>query len=103
MSKRTAVGVVKSAKMNKTRVVQIPRMVKHPIYGKFVRQRTTCYVHDEENEANEGDMVEIIESAPRSRQKRWELVRVVERSTAVDLADLKAARQSHSDELDGEE
>lgn len=93
MPKKVAVGVVKSDKMAKTRVVEIPRLVKHPMYGKYVRERTVCYVHDEGNESAEGDTVEIIESRPRSKTKRWELVRVVEKSTAVDVAALKAATQ----------
>lgn len=87
--------------MSKTRVVQIPRMVKHPIYGKYIRKRTTCYVHDPENQAGEGDTVEIVESRPRSKTKRWELVRVVEKSTEVDVAALKAARQSNTEQTDG--
>ena len=49
MPKRVAIGKVKSDKMQKTRVVEIPRKVRHPKYGKFVRQRTICYVHDENN------------------------------------------------------
>jgi small subunit ribosomal protein S17 len=91
MPKKTAVGVVTSDKMAKTRVVQIPRLVQHPKYGKFVRRRTVCYVHDEAEESAMGDTVEIIESRPRSKTKRWELVRVVEKSRAVDLASLRAA------------
>lgn len=101
MSKRTAIGVVKSAKMSKTRVVQIARVVKHPMYGKFVRHRTTCYVHDENNEAEQGDTVEIVEARPRSKTKRWDLVRIVERSREVDVAALKAARAAHTEEMDG--
>lgn len=91
MPKRVAVGVVTSDKMNKTRVVQIPRLVKHPMYGKFIHRRTICYVHDEAEDSSAGDTVEIIESRPRSKKKRWDLVRVVEKSREVDVAALKAA------------
>lgn len=98
MSKRMAIGVVKSDKMTKTRVVTIARRVKHPLYGKYVREKTTCYVHDPEEQSSQGDRVEIIEARPQSRSKRWELVRVVEKSTEVDVAALKAAKQSHDDE-----
>ena len=91
MPKKVAVGVVTSDKMAKTRVVEIPRLVKHPKYGKYLRQRTVCYVHDEANESAQGDTVEIIESRPRSKTKRWELVKVVERSRAVDITQLRAA------------
>lgn len=80
MPKRVMVGVVTSDKMAKTRVVRISRKVRHPLYGKFVRKKTLCYVHDEGNESHEGDRVEIVECRPRSAKKRWELVRVVESS-----------------------
>ena len=93
MPKRVVVGLVKSDKMSKTRVVEIPRMVKHPKYGKFVRKRTTCYVHDENNESGVGDTVEIVECQPMSKTKRWQLVKVVEKSRLVDVSALRAARK----------
>ncbi|MEM7453897.1 MAG: 30S ribosomal protein S17 [Planctomycetota bacterium] len=93
MPKREAVGVVKSDKMNKTRVVEIPRMVRHPKYGKIVRKRTICYVHDENNESGQGDTVRIIEAAPMSKKKRWNLVEVVEKSREVDLQAMRAAKK----------
>ena len=103
MPKTVAIGTVKSDKMDKTRRVEIPRLVKHPKYGKFIRRKTVCYVHDENNESGVGDTVEIIEAAPRSKTKRWDLVRVVEKSTAVDVAALKAqeAKQAASGEQEG--
>jgi small subunit ribosomal protein S17 len=82
------VGVVTSDKMAKTRVVEIPRLVKHPRYGKYVRRKTVCYVHDEEERASRGDTVEIVESRPRSRNKRWELVRVLQQRREEDLVSL---------------
>jgi small subunit ribosomal protein S17 len=91
MPKKVSVGVVTGDKMTKTRRVEIPRLVKHPLYGKYVRRKTVCYVHDEKEESGAGDTVEIIESRPRSKTKRWDLVRVVEKSTAVDVAALRAA------------
>ncbi len=91
MPKRVVVGVVTSDKMNKTRRVEIPRLVKHPKYGKYVRRKTVCYVHDEKDESGAGDMVEIVESRPLSKLKRWELVKVVRKSTAVDVTALRAA------------
>src|SRR5437899_2214163 len=75
--RRVAVGVVTSDKMNKTRRVEIPRLVKHPRYGKYIRRRTICHVHDEQNESRAGDTVEIMESRPLSKTKHWRLVRVV--------------------------
>jgi small subunit ribosomal protein S17 len=80
MPKRVAIGIVTSQKMAKTRVVEIPRLVKHAKYGKYLRQRTVCYVHDEDEQSGAGDTVEIMESRPRSKTKRWELVRVIEKS-----------------------
>lgn len=94
MPKKVAVGVVTSDRMTKTRVVEIPRLIKHPKYGKFLRSKTKCYVHDEAEQASVGDTVEIIESRPRSKTKRWELVKVVEKSHAVDLAALKSEPQT---------
>ena len=93
MPKREAIGQVKSDKMDKTRVVEIPRLVRHPKYGKYIRQRTTCYVHDENNESGVGDKVKIIESRPLSKKKRWALVEVVEKSREVDVAALRAAQK----------
>ncbi len=91
MPKKVAMGVVTGANNAKTRRVEILRRVKHPVYGKYIRQRTVCYVHDEANDSALGDTVEIVESRPRSKTKRWELVRVVERSREVDVAALRAA------------
>jgi small subunit ribosomal protein S17 len=98
MPKKVATGVVTSDKCDKTRRVEIARQVRHARYGKFIRARTVCYVHDEGNESGQGDTVEIIESRPLSKTKRWELVRVVEKSRAVDVAALKAAREQVADD-----
>ena len=75
--RRVAVGVVTSDKMNKTRRVEIGRLVKHARYGKMIRRRTVCHVHDEKNESRAGDTVEIMESRPLSRTKHWRLLRIV--------------------------
>ena len=79
-TRRTEVGVVTSDKMNKTRRVEIPRLVKHPKYGKYIKRRTICHVHDENNESHVGDTVEIMETRPLSKLKNWRLVRVVTRA-----------------------
>ena len=92
MPKKVSVGVVTSDKRDQTRTVKIARLVKHPKYGKFLRRQTTCHVHDEKNESNLGDTVEIVECRPRSKQKRWELVKVVAQSRLVDLAALRSAQ-----------
>jgi small subunit ribosomal protein S17 len=75
--RRVEIGVVTSDKMNKTRRVEIPRLVKHPRYGKYIKRRTICHVHDENNESRMGDLVEIMESRPLSKTKSWRLMRVV--------------------------
>jgi small subunit ribosomal protein S17 len=76
-------GVVTSDKMNKTRRVEVERVTRHPKYGKIIRQRTICHVHDEENSTHVGDVVEIIESRPLSKLKRWNLVRIVKSAAAA--------------------
>jgi small subunit ribosomal protein S17 len=76
-NRRVVVGVVTSDKMNKTRRVEVPRLVKHPRYGKYVRRRTVCHAHDEANASRLGDTVEIMETRPISKLKHWRLVRVV--------------------------
>lgn len=91
MPKKQLIGVVTSDKMDKSRRVEIGRLVKHPKYGKFLRRRTVCHVHDEENVSALGDTVEIIECPPKSKTKRWDLMRVVVRSKQVDIAAMRAA------------
>src|ERR671930_1177786 len=83
---RAAVGVVPSNKITKPRRVEIPRLVKHPRYGKYIRRRTVCHVHDEQNESRAGDTVEIMETRPLSKTKHWRLVRVVTKAPALALA-----------------
>jgi small subunit ribosomal protein S17 len=91
MPKRLETGIVMKDKAQKTRRVEIARLVRHAKYGKILKRKTVCHVHDENNESHEGDTVEIRECPPRSRLKRWELVRVVAKSQAVDLAAMRAA------------
>ena len=81
--RRTLVGVVTRDKNDKTRRVEISRLTKHARYGKYVKTRTVCYVHDEKNESHNGDTVEIMESRKLSRTKCWRLVRVVKKAPAA--------------------
>ncbi len=76
-TRRVEIGIVTSDKMDKTRRVEIPRLVKHPRYGKYIHRRTICHVHDEANESRTGDTVEIMETRPLSKTKNWRLVKVV--------------------------
>ena len=90
--RRTLIGVVTRDKMSKTRRVDVERLVKHPRYGKFVKKRTVCYVHDENNETHVGDTVEIMETRPLSKQKCWRLVRVLTKAPAkVQVVDAPTA------------
>jgi small subunit ribosomal protein S17 len=73
-------GRVVSAKPNKTITVRIDVTRRHQVYKKIVRSSSTLHVHDERNDANEGDLVRVVESRPLSRMKRWRLVEVLERS-----------------------
>ncbi len=92
MPKMKVVGVVKTDKMKKTRRVEIPRLMKYPKYGKFVRRRTVCYVHDENDESAVGDTVEIEECRPMSKMKRWKLVSIVRKAVKVE-ENLEAASE----------
>ncbi len=73
-------GVVVSAKMDKTITVQHTALRPHPKYGKYVKRYTKLKAHDEHNEAREGDLVEIAETRPLSKTKRYRLVRIVRKA-----------------------
>lgn len=79
-SRKERVGVVVSSKMEKSILVAIKRQIKHPIYGKFIKKTTKLMVHDDLNNAGEGDTVRIMETRPISKNKRWRLVEVLERA-----------------------
>lgn len=80
--RRKQVGRVISDKMEKTITVQVERLVRHRRYEKFVRLRTRLHAHDEQREAKIGDTVEIMETRPLSKIKRWRLIRVLEKAPA---------------------
>ncbi len=73
-------GLVVSNKMDKTIIVEVSRKVKHQIYGKFIKKRSRFVAHDEKNECNSGDKVEIMETRPLSKRKNWRLVNIIERA-----------------------
>lgn len=81
MPKRLLTGVVTRDKATQTRRVEVAGMVRHPIYGKIMHSRTVCYAHDADNASHNGDTVEIEESPPLSRLKRWVLKRIVSKAT----------------------
>jgi small subunit ribosomal protein S17 len=78
--KKVRVGTVISDKMEKTAVVQIERLVKHPIYKRYVRRRKRFKVHDEENQCRSGDVISFMATRPLSKDKRWRLIDVIERA-----------------------
>ncbi len=77
---RALTGRVKSNKMDKTITVVVDRVVRHPMYGKYMRLSTRLHAHDENNECKEGDIVMIEQSRPLSKTKSWRLVRVLTRA-----------------------
>ena len=77
--RKERIGVVTSNKMEKSIVVSVERKVKHPLYGKFVKNSKKFLAHDEENTCSIGDTVKIMETRPMSKSKRWRLVEVVEK------------------------
>lgn len=79
-SRKVITGKVLRNKMEKSIVVSVVRRVKHPIYGKFVKKTSTFMAHDENNECNIGDVVEIMETRPLSKNKRWRLTKIVEKA-----------------------
>ena len=78
--RRTRVGKVLSNKMDKTIVVAIERRVRHPLYKKFITRTSKLVGHDEQNECQIGDVVKVVETRPLSKNKRWRLVEVVEKT-----------------------
>ncbi len=78
--RKTRQGIVLSNKMDKTIIVAAKFKEKHPIYGKFISKTKKYYAHDEKNEVNLGDIVQIMETRPLSKLKRWRVVKIVERA-----------------------
>ena len=78
--RKVRVGKVVSDKMDKTIVVAIADNVKHPVYNKIVKRTTKIHVHDENNECRVGDKVEVMETRPLSKTKRWRLVEIIEKA-----------------------
>ena len=77
---RTLTGRVVSDKMDKTITVKVERLVKHPLYGKYIKRSTKLLAHDEENQGGCGDLVAITSSRPLSKRKTWTLVKVLEKA-----------------------
>ena len=78
--RKTRIGIVVSNKMQKTITVQLDRTMKHPLYTRVIKSRSKLYAHDENNEAGIGDKVEVMETRPLSKLKRWRLIKVLEKA-----------------------
>ncbi|MBO8152508.1 MAG: 30S ribosomal protein S17 [Candidatus Marinimicrobia bacterium] len=80
--RKTFIGTVVSNKMDKTVIVAVERLVKHPLYGKYIRRTTKLYAHDPQNRCKEGDVVKVIEYRPLSKLKRWRLLEIIDTKTS---------------------
>ena len=78
--RKTRVGTVTSNKMEKTITVAVERKVKHGMYGKFIHKTTKLMAHDEKNECSVGDIVQLMETRPLSKNKRWRLEQIIEKA-----------------------
>ena len=77
-NRKTQIGIVVSDKMEKTAVVKVDRLVKHPVYNKYIKRSAKYKAHDEENAAKIGDRVLIVETRPMSKDKRWKIRQIIE-------------------------
>lgn len=97
--RKLRVGFVTSNKMQKTIVVQVRRLVRHPLYQRVIKQSSSFKVHDEKNEAKPGDLVKIMETRPLSKDKRWRLVEILKQaSTAPALPEGMEEQAQHQAE-----
>ncbi len=78
--RKSKIGSVVSNKMDKSVVVSVERLIRHPLYGKYFRKTSKFMAHDEENQCQVGDTVKIVETRPLSKLKRWRLVEVIEKA-----------------------
>ena len=82
-NRKERIGVVVSDKMDKTVVVKVDNMVKHPVYKKYIKRRVTYKAHDEQNSCAAGDKVLIVETRPLSKNKRWRVREIIEKHVSV--------------------
>ena len=78
--RKTFIGIVESNKMDKTITVRVDRLVKHEVYGKYVKRTTKLKAHDEKNACGMGDKVKVVATRPLSKTKRWRLVEVLQKA-----------------------
>jgi small subunit ribosomal protein S17 len=92
MAKVTKVGVVTGNKMNKTAVVAVERLVRHPLYKRAFKKTSTFMVHDEENRCKVGDRVRIVECRPISKRKHWRVVEILQSAALAPEAEAELTR-----------
>ncbi len=78
--RKTKMGLVLSDKMDKSIIVSVERLEKHPLYGKFFKKTSKFVAHDEKNECHTGDKVKIMETRPLSKLKRWRMIEILEKA-----------------------
>jgi small subunit ribosomal protein S17 len=88
-ARNVEVGIVISDVRQKTITVEVRHLIKHARYGKYIYRSTHLHAHDEKNEAKKGDRVEVVETRPISKQKRWRLIKVLERAVVLGALDVK--------------
>ena len=98
MPRKRVIGVVVSDKMDKTIVVKVERFVQHPRFKKYIKRSKKYYAHDERNEARIGDVVEIEETRPLSKLKRWRLIRIIERSKLAEVPETPVSEETTPEE-----
>jgi len=81
--RKREIGIVASDKMGKTVTVKVERLVRHPVYKKYIKRYTTYKAHDEENRCNVGDKVLIVETRPLSKTKRWKVKEIIEKTPEI--------------------
>ena len=82
--RKERIGVVVSDKMDKTRVIEVKRILQHPKYRKYITKRKKFYAHDKKNESSEGDLVRIRETRPLSKLKRWRIVEIIRKAKKLE-------------------
>ncbi|HMU74948.1 MAG TPA: 30S ribosomal protein S17 [Elusimicrobiota bacterium] len=92
--RKTLEGVVLSDKMNKTRVVEVERRLRHALYGKVLIRTSKVYAHDENNESKAGDRISVMATRALSKQKRWRLVKILERAGVAQGVDASLGGKS---------
>lgn len=101
MPKKRFIGVVVSDKMDKTVTVRVERTVKHPKFGKYIKKSKKFYAHDENNECRVGDVVEIEESRPLSKLKRWVVLRILKKAELGESLETPGAEDAEIIGLEG--